>query len=473
MTAGMFARMASDDAWKLAPHLALLNRKLGAVAAGRVNRLLVSIPPRHGKSELISKYFPAWLLGTFPDRRVILTSHGAEFAAEWGMKVRDLIQEFGPSYFGVNVRSDSKAADRWDLVRKRGGMNTAGVAGPIMGRGAELFIIDDPFKDWREAGSATIRENVWKWYTSTAYTRLNPGAAMVLVMSRFHTDDLAGRILAQAEVSGEKWEVVNIPAIAEDNDILGRQPGEALWPERYPIEVLRQIRATIGEYLFSAMFQGRPTPPEGLMFRVADFEFVEAVPFGSRFVRYWDKAGTKGGSGAATAGVLMAKADHEPFIVCDLVHGRWGAGEREATIKATAEQDQLRYGNVEIWVEQEPGSGGKESAENTVMNLAGFNIHAETVRGDKTLRAGPMEAQSKARNIKLLRDQPGHRWNLQFIDELSCFPLGARKDIVDASSGAFNKLALTPQVGYAVATEEAVRFAPIPASMGLAGMRMF
>ena len=187
-----FATLASLGRWRIADHLGLLNRKLLDVAEGRINRLLITMPPRHGKSEFASKYFPAWFLGRYPEKRVILASYEADFASQWGRKVRDLLEHHGSRLFGVMVRHDSKAADRWELADHGGGMQTAGVGGAITGKGADLLIIDDPVKNAEQANSDVYREKTWEWYTSTAYTRLEPGGAVILIQTRWHEDDQIG-----------------------------------------------------------------------------------------------------------------------------------------------------------------------------------------------------------------------------------------------------------------------------------------
>lgn len=228
---------------------------------------MISFPPRHGKSYLTSHHFPAWYLGTYPDRRVILTSYGADFAAEWGRKARDVLEEHGADVFGVKVRADSSAADRWDIQGRRGGMVTAGVGGPITGRGADLLIVDDPVKNAEEATSATIKDKAWEWFLSTAYTRLHAGGAVVLIMTRWAVDDLAGRILQRADSGGRSWEVLSLPALALESDPLGRQPGEALWPEQIPAAMLEEIRQTQGNFWFEAQYQGNPVLPDGNLFK--------------------------------------------------------------------------------------------------------------------------------------------------------------------------------------------------------------
>ena len=188
--------LAVDPGFQVPPHIELLDRAIvETVESG--GRLLVAMPPRHGKSELCSRYTPAWYLGRFPDRRVILASYEADYAASWGRKARDLLEEHGRTMFGVGVRQDSHAANRWDLADHAGGMTTAGVGGAITGRGADLLIIDDPVKSVEEAESDTYRARTWDWWRGVALTRLEPGGAVILVMTRWHEDDLAGRILQE------------------------------------------------------------------------------------------------------------------------------------------------------------------------------------------------------------------------------------------------------------------------------------
>lgn len=256
---------ASNGRWLPAAHLILLADRLVALARGDIDRLMVFMPPRHGKSELCSKYFPAWYLGTFPERRVILSSYEANFAAGWGRKARDILKEHG-GMFGVEVSEDSQAAAAWNLQGRQGGMDTAGVGGPITGKGADLFVIDDPLKNAEEAQSETIRNKQWDWWQSTARTRLHPGGKVLMMMTRWHEDDLAGKLLADADTGADQWEVLCLPAVAEQSDRLGREPGEALWPSRYSTSDLSKTKRASGPYWWSAMYQQRPAPEEGGIF---------------------------------------------------------------------------------------------------------------------------------------------------------------------------------------------------------------
>lgn len=228
---------------------------------------MVFMPPRHGKSEMISHWFPVWWLGTFPDQRVIMASYGAEFAAQWGRKARNTYEEWAPELWGLSVDEASHAADRWDIKGRAGGMTTTGIGGPITGRGADLLIIDDPVKDSEEAWSSTIQARNAAWWDGTAYTRLEPGGVVVVLMTRWHENDLAGYILRN---SGEPWEVLRLPALADGEDELGRRRGEALWPERFSREALDTIRRELSKddigYYWEAEYQQRPAIPEGLLF---------------------------------------------------------------------------------------------------------------------------------------------------------------------------------------------------------------
>lgn len=259
------ARACWGEKWASPPHLRLLNLKLSQVATGGIKRLLITMPPRHGKSELTSAHFPAWYLGTYPDHRIILSSYEADFAASWGRRARSILEEHGLRLFDLQVSKASSAADRWDIAGRRGGMNTAGVGGAITGKGAHLLLIDDPVKNSEEANSYVIRQKTWEWYQSTAYTRLEPDGAVIVIQTRWHGDDLAGRLLKEAKRHEDvyQWEILDLPAVARDGDALGRTPGAALWPERYNEKDLQVIRKSVGEYVWSALYQQRPQSDEG------------------------------------------------------------------------------------------------------------------------------------------------------------------------------------------------------------------
>jgi len=266
--------------WQAPPHIRLLSEKLQALAEGRDKSLMVCMPPRHGKSETASVMFPSWYLGKYPDRRIILASYGDALARTFSKRAKNILNEYGEDLFDVTVSGSSNI---WDINGRRGGLVASGIGGAITGKGAHFLDIDDPVKNAEEANSATIRNNAWEWYNSTALTRLEPGGGKLLCLTRWNEDDVAGRILAQLEddPSLPRWEVIRLPAIAEEDDPLGREPGEPLWPERYGPEALLRIKAQIGLYHWSALYQQRPISAEGSFFRTSYFLYFREESFGS------------------------------------------------------------------------------------------------------------------------------------------------------------------------------------------------
>jgi predicted phage terminase large subunit-like protein len=250
---------------------------------------MVFMPPRHGKSEKASKRFPAWYLGRNPKRQIIAASYNSDLASDFGREVKGILSspEYGDVFRGVRLRQDSRASDRMN-TEQGGAYFAVGVGTATTGRGAHLGLIDDPLKDREEADSQLQRDKVWNWYRSTFYTRLMPGGAVVLIQTRWHEDDLAGRLLEQdgrAEDGGQ-WTVLDLPAI----DAAGR----ALWPEWYDIPALERIKATIGQREWSALYQQKPQPDEGTFFQRAWFQEWDVLPT-LRFYGTSDYAVTDGG----------------------------------------------------------------------------------------------------------------------------------------------------------------------------------
>lgn len=248
----------TNPLYQRANHHEQIAAKLEAVERGEIDRLMIFMPPRHGKSELASKRFPAWCLGRNPQRQIIAASYNSDLANDFGRNVRNIVAEpeFGQVFPKVSLAPDSQAANRMN-TNHGGAYVAAGVGTAVTGRGAHIALIDDPFKDREEADSERRRELVWDWYRSTLYTRLMPGGAIVLIQTRWHEDDLAGRLLEQ---EADQWEVLELPA-------LDPQTGKALWPEWYDEKALGRIKATIGPREWSALYQQQPQPDEGTFFK--------------------------------------------------------------------------------------------------------------------------------------------------------------------------------------------------------------
>jgi predicted phage terminase large subunit-like protein len=274
----------TNPLYKRAQHHEQIAARLEAVERGEIDRLMIFMPPRHGKSELASKRFPAWCLGRDPMRQIIAASYNSDLANDFGRNVRNIVAEpeFGQVFPGVTLAADSQAANRMN-TNKGGAYVAAGVGTAVTGRGAHIALIDDPFKDREEADSERRRELVWDWYRSTLYTRLMPGGAIVLIQTRWHEDDLAGRILEQ---EADQWEVLELPALDA--------AGKALWPEWYDETALARIKSTIGPREWSALYQQSPQPDDGTYFKREWFQTWDEMP-GMRYYGTSDYAVTEGG----------------------------------------------------------------------------------------------------------------------------------------------------------------------------------
>lgn len=274
----------TNPQYQRAAHHALIAQRLEAVERGEIDRLMIFMPPRHGKSELASKRFPAWCLGRNPKRQIIAASYNSDLANDFGRNVRNLVAEpeFGQVFPSVTLAPDSQAANRMN-TNHGGTYVAAGVGTAVTGRGAHIALIDDPFKDREEADSERRRDVVWDWYRSTLYTRLMPGGAIVLIQTRWHEDDLAGRLLEQER---DQWEVLELPALHPERG--------ALWPEWYNEEALQRIKDTIGPREWSALYQQQPQPDEGTFFQRAWFKTWARLP-DCRYYLTSDFAVTDGG----------------------------------------------------------------------------------------------------------------------------------------------------------------------------------
>jgi len=425
-------------------HVDVLVDVLELVAAGVLLRVMVFMPPRHGKSETISRLFPGYYISRFPHREVGIASYSGELAYGFSRHARGLYEEAGGT-----LSADASAIREWRSPAG-GGLWAAGVGGSLTGRGFHLGIVDDPVRGAEEADSEAQRRKLQDWYSTVFHTRQEPGAAIVSVQTRWHEDDLAGWLLAREPEALERWHVLDFDAIhepsAEDDEPRfpascsiepdWREEGEALCPERFPLDVLEQKRSVIGPRAFEALYQQRPTPPEGHLFKRAWFEIVDSSPHDALRIRYWDTAGTEG-RGDYTAGVLISKARRTgTFYIEDVVRGRWSPGKRDGHILHTAQMDKLHRNNTRHGLEQEAGVAGLDRTHATIRLLAGFSVRANRPTGSKEVRADPLAAQAEVGNVKLVRGD----WNTAFLDELAAFPHGKHDDQVDAASGAFADL---------------------------------
>lgn len=395
------------------------------VADGEVRRGIVTVPPRHMKSTVFSEALPSWYAFRHPQRSMIVAayadSHAYKISGAVAMQTGDREHRRvfpSPEWRTKNIQDmtlEGKVDGRPNIIFR-------GVGSGITGSGADLAIIDDPIKGPEDASSIKMRDKVDEWFKSVLLTRLSPEGAVLVVMTRWHHDDIVGRLLLREP---DVWDVLHMPAISP--------AGEALWPERYSLDHLQGIKRSVGTRVFEALYQGRPTPAEGGMFRRAWFRHAEGVlGEDARRVRFWDAAATEGG-GDWTVGVLMAR-DGDGMRIEDVARIQGSAAEVQRLVLATAEADGP---NVAIRMEEEGGSSGKLATDTYARLLRGYSFRGVRATGPKDVRAAPLAADLENGLLTLRRAA----WNMDFVDELTEFPNGRHDDQVDAASGAHAELA--------------------------------
>lgn len=443
LTPATLAHYRTGGAWKPAPHLL----KIASILAHELRlgdaRIIVEVPPRHGKSELLSVHTPIWFLDQFPWAKVMLTTYAAELSVGFGRRVRDAFLENEGGILRTVIRDDAQKMSLF-VTSEDGGMTSVGIGGPITGKGAHLLLVDDFIKNWEEASSDAVLEGIFSWFTTTAYTRLEPGGSCVILATRWVINDLIGRL--QEQDKNKYWTVIRFPALAENDDPLGRAPGDALWPERYNARSLLNTKAILGDYMFDALYQQRPRKITDAKADTTQIRIVDSVPPGDyRWVRSWDLAATEATQGNKadwTVGTLQGAASVlgtslSRTVVFDQVRGQWAAGGVEKILRDTALADGIA---VPIVIEQEPGSSGKSWAlhlKNVV--LSEFNVTIKPSGGsNKWIRAQPYIAAISGGRVSWLRAA----WNKVHEDELKEFPNSStvHDDTVDSASLGYSHL---------------------------------
>lgn len=433
-----------------------LNKFLKDVADGKSPRLMLFAPPRSGKSELASRRFPAYALGKHPNLTFITSSYGKDLAEDMCQNVQEIMetreyrQVFPKTRIKSTISEDIKLkrapkqrADRFDVLNNEGTRqsvyNACGVNTGTTGKGAHIFVIDDPVKDDKEASSPTYRDAAEAWYKSVALTRVAPGGGILFIMTRWHEDDLAGRLIKQMkEGNGEKWDICTFKAVAE-KDEANRKQGDALHPERYNEERLAQIRKGVGSRFWEALYQQNPSMKTGGIFERRWFEIVNVVPRKmKKRVRCWDRAATvkdpkKGNDPDFTAGLKLEEDYNGVLYITDLQHFRAQANKVDAAMLNIAKQDTKR---TIIGIPEDPGQAGKDQTIKHKKLLKGYRLSIRRETGDKITRATMASADAEAGNIKILRAP----WNETLLSELESFPFAAHDDIVDVLSGAHQRV---------------------------------
>lgn len=440
------------------PYLANELQKLAERAARKLPKkhdLIINIPPGTTKTITCSIMFPAWIWTRWYWMRVITASYSGTLSLESAEYSRDLIKsaKFKEIYPELEIKQDKDTKTNYKIMRKvhvtpgfrpqlRYGGNrfSTSVGGTLTGFHGHILIVDDPI-DPRQAFSEKELETVNHWMEQTLPTRKTDKAVTptLLIMQRLHQDDPSGRLLSKKKANVKHiclpGELKNYGHTLFPTELKKYYTDGLLDPVRMPWGVLKDLEADLGQYGFAGQIGQDPSPPGGGMFKVKRFNIAmqayqkhEII----KTVRYWDKAGTDD-AGAYTVGVKISQLKIGKWIIEDVVRGQWSAEKREKIIRKTAEVDGP---NVGVYIEQEPGSGGLESAQGTIRNLAGYSVYADRPTGNKIFRADPYSVQVNEGNFIILHGE----WNHSFLEEHRYFPLGTYKDQVDAAAGAFNKL---------------------------------
>ena len=391
----------------------------------------ISIPPRHGKTETLAHGL-AWRTLYDPTCLNFYATFGDALSQQTSRKVRKLVRAAG-----VPLSSEAQAVHDWRTTLE-GGLKATSVGGDVTGRGCNggLIICDDIIKGRRQAESALVRDQAWDWLKDDIMSRLEPGASLIVNATRWHEDDPIGRL--KEDSLGLPWRHIELPAV---RDLVGVAADERvdpdvlpLWPEGgYDLERYKQIRMR-GEHGWWSLYQARPTPRGGGMFKGVWFteNMVDAAPARTRWVRSWDLAASESADSAFTAGVLVGLHDGAMYVG-DVQRGQWSAHTRDQKILQTAQLDGRA---VEIRLPQDPGQAGKSQKPHFSKLLHGYRVTFEIESGDKATRAEPYASQAEGANVHLVRGP----WNRPFINEHESFPAAAVKDQVDAMSGAYGML---------------------------------
>ena len=442
-------------------------RLIDAAIDGRVSKILLSVPSRHGKSTLISKYLASYFLSYYPNDHVILSAYSQNLASQFGGQVKDIINYYGQtlSPYNVKLSTDSHAKNKFNLQGYDGQMIAVGANGSLMGFGAGLFIVDDPIKNVADADSIVKQDNLREWFNGVVRSRLERRSngrppIIIVIAQRLHLKDLHGIIKETSPyITGKEafeildnggsipfntWVDLNLPAICThpEEDILNRKYGEVLWPYQRNYEWLMNERKEIGSYLFNAIYQGEPQERDGNIFRREWFtdpetneiyRQVDEVPDDLPRMRYWD-FGASGKKGDATAGALTAW-DGTNFYILDITSGKYSASQVLSTFERTALKDGP---DTRIRIEQEPGAGSKLLINQFRKNpsFKRYSIRGDKVKLKKNIRSFNLEALAEAGRVYWLRGD----WNQRIIDHLVSFTGedGKADDITDSLTGSVN-----------------------------------
>lgn len=425
----------------MAAHHRLLLSELDRISHIPQGRLMVFMPPGSAKSTMASVVFPTYYLGKNPGSKIILASYGDDLAKKLGRRCRSILrQKRYERIMRTELRGDTQAVQDFALENGSEFMS-CGILSGVTGNRANGLCIDDPTKGREQADSETYRDKTWDAYQDDLKTRLVPGGWICLISTRWHEDDLPGRILPDdwkgesGDIlckDGSVWTVLCLPAKCErEDDPIGRKIGDYLWPEWFTRDHWKQFESS--PRTWNALFQQRPSALEGGIFKILNLGVIDALPAGCRLIRSWDLASTEGG-GDWTVGSLLGEVPNGRVVIADVVRDQLGPDNVEKAIVNTAMMDGKK---IPIFLPQDPGQAGKAQIAYFIKKLPGYIVHACVMSGDKVTRSEPLASQVNVGNVDMVRGG----WNAPLREELRSFPNGT-DDQVDSLSSGYNDLIL-------------------------------
>jgi predicted phage terminase large subunit-like protein len=411
-----------------ARHHFLLCDAVHRICEGKLKKLMVFMPPRHGKSQTITETLPSYLNGKFPNKKVMTISYGDSLAKEFGRKNRQKVKEYGKEIFNVELDPANKSMSDYTIKDMLGGSYFSSILGGVTGRGAHYLIIDDPIKTRQEAESETYRNRVWEEYQSSLSTRLMPNGVTIVILTRWHHDDLAGRILASEP---DEWEVISLPAIAEENDLLGREEGEPLWSEfGYDNEWAAKKKVEVGSKVWYSLYQQRPTPDSGDVFKREWIQFYKTLPQLDEQLISVDASFKDKKTSDFCVLQAWGKKGANKYLI-DQVRDRMNFPQTVAAIRTFSAKHPKAHTKL-----VEDKANGTAIIDYLKKEISGM-IPIEPM-GGKTVRADAISPQWEAGNV-FLPHPSICPWINDFIEELIQFPAGKHDDMVDAMSQALTR----------------------------------
>lgn len=388
--------------------------------------IALNMPPRHSKSMTITESLPSYYLGHFPEDRIIEISYNDTFARKFGKKNKEKVKQFGKDLFNIEIAKDSSAHDEWTLDNNIGGMISRGVLSGITGQGADLMIIDDPIKNREEADSETHREKIWDEWIDSFSSRLHPGAIVILILTRWHEDDLQGRLLNAEYGEPLNWQVYNFPLEAEENDILGRNIGDPLWPERYGKTFIEERKRYPSS--FNSLYQGRPTSQEGNILKRDWWKYYDKLPHIVTKVMSVDATFKDEADNDFVAIQVWGKTGADMYLI-DNMKARMNF---PTTLQAIRNMKQKHPDTSTILVEDKANG----PAIIAMLHKEMGGIIPVKPEGGKVARVNAVSPHIESGNVFLPRQA---EWLHDFVEECASFPKGKHDDQVDAMSQALNR----------------------------------